>query len=82
MFVVSETQLKYHRPSQLDDLLHVSAAMQDKGRASLVIAQQAWRLEADGSRTLLCEGTIRIGWVQAASLKPERIPTSILELLS
>jgi acyl-CoA thioester hydrolase len=82
MFVVSETQLKYHRPSQLDDLLHVSAALQDKGRASLVIAQQAWRLETDGSRTLLCEGTIRIGWVQAASLKPERIPTSILELLS
>ena len=82
MFVVSETQLKYHLPAQLDDLLQVSAALQDKGRASLVIAQQAWRLEAEGRRTLLCEGTIRIGWVQAVSLKPERIPTSILELLS
>jgi acyl-CoA thioester hydrolase len=31
---------------------------------------------------LLCEGTIRIGWVQAASLKPDRIPSSILERLS
>ena len=82
MFVVSETQVKYHRPAQLDDLLQVSARLQDKGRASLVIAQQAWRLEADGSHTLLCEGTIRIGWVQAHSLKPERVPTSILELLS
>ncbi|MFY8193151.1 MAG: YbgC/FadM family acyl-CoA thioesterase, partial [Limnohabitans sp.] len=59
MFVVSETQLKYHRPAQLDDLLQVSAQLQDKGRASLVIAQQAWRLESDQSRTLLCEGTIR-----------------------
>ena len=56
--------------------------LQDKGRASLVIAQQAWRLEPDQSRTLLCEGTIRIGWVQAQVLKPERIPSSILELLS
>ena len=82
MFVVSETQVKYHRPAQLDDLLQVSARLQDKGRASLVIAQQAWRLEADGSHTLFCEGTIRIGWVQAHSLKPERVPTSILELLS
>ena len=82
MFVVSETQLKYHRPAQLDNLLQVSAQLQDKGRASLVIAQQAWRLEPDLSRTLLCEGTIRIGWVQAQVLKPERIPSSILELLS
>ena len=82
MFVVSETQLKYHRPAQLDNLLQVSAQLQDKGRASLVIAQQAWRLEPDLSRTLLCEGTIRIGWVQAQVLKPERIPSSIVELLS
>jgi acyl-CoA thioester hydrolase len=82
MFVVSETQLKYHRPAQLDDLLQVSAQLHDKGRASLVITRQALRLEADHSRTLLCEGTIRIGWVQAQALKPERIPSSILEILS
>ena len=82
MFVVSETEVKYHRPAQLDDMLQVSAKLHTKGRASLVIAQQAWRLEDDGSHTLLCEGTIRIGWVQAHSLKPERIPSSILELLS
>lgn len=82
MFVVSETQLKYHRPAQLDDVLQVSAALHSKGRASLVITQQAWRLEADGRNTLLCEGTIRIGWVLAQSLKPERVPTSILELLT
>jgi acyl-CoA thioester hydrolase len=82
MFVVIDTQLKYHRPAQLDDLLHVSADMQDKGRASLVIAQQAWRPENDGGNTLLCEGTIRIGWVNAAKMKPERIPSTLLELFS
>jgi acyl-CoA thioester hydrolase len=79
MFVVAETQLKYHRPAQLDDLLTVNASLLNKGRSSLVIAQQAWR-HAD-SPVLLCEGTIRIGWVQAASLKPDRIPPSILERL-
>lgn len=79
MFVVVETQLKYHRPAQLDDLLTVNASMLNKGRSSLVIAQQAWR-QAD-TPVLLCEGSIRIGWVQASTLKPERIPTSILERL-
>jgi acyl-CoA thioester hydrolase len=31
--------------------------------------------------TLICEGTIRIGWVDAASLKPARIPANILDRL-
>lgn len=79
MFVVVETQLKYHRPAQLDDLLSVNATMLNKGRSSMVIAQQAWR-QAD-TPVLLCEGSIRIGWVQASTLKSERIPTSILERL-
>ena len=79
MFVVVETQLKYHKPAQLDDLLTVNASLLSKGRSSLVIAQQAWRQATEP--VLLCEGTIRIGWVQAASLKPDRIPPSILERL-
>ena len=31
--------------------------------------------------TLICDGTIRIGWVDAASLKPARIPAHILDSL-
>ena len=80
MFVVVETQLKYHKPAQLDDLLSVNASLLSKGRSSLIITQQAWRQAAQPM--LLCEGTIRIGWVQAASLKPDRIPSCILERLS
>ena len=81
MFVVSETQVKYHRPAVLDDTLRVTAGLMESGRASLVIGQQAWRVAPDGSEVLLCEGSIRIGWVDAASLKPARIPSSILERL-
>jgi acyl-CoA thioester hydrolase len=77
MFVVSETAVKYHRPAQLDDLLRVTARLSEGGRASLVIAQQAWRGD-----TLLCEGTIRIGWVDESTLKPARIPPSVLERLT
>ena len=83
MFVVSETTVKYHRPAKLDDQLCVTATLAEGGRASLVIAQQAWlthpKAQAD---TLLCEGTIRIGWVDAATLKPARIPSSVLERLT
>lgn len=77
MFVVSETAVKYHRPAKLDDQLRVTANLAEGGRASLVIAQQAWLGE-----TLLCEGTIRIGWVDAATMKPARIPSSVLERLT
>lgn len=80
MFVVSETTLKYHRPARLDDELLVTARLLEAGRASLTIAQQAWRKTADQPE-LLCEGRIRIGWVAAASMKPERIPNTVLEAL-
>ena len=79
MFVVSETSLSYHRPARLDDELIVTARLIEKGRASLIIRQQVL-LKSEHS-ALLCEGTIRIGWVDAASLKPARIPAHILDLL-
>ena len=38
--------------------------------------------EANGvGATLICDGSIRIGWVNAASLRPARIPASILDRL-
>lgn len=76
MFVVSETQLRYLATARLDDELLVTARLQDAGRASLIIAQQAVR-----GGTVLCEGTIRIGWVDATTLRPLRIPANILEAL-
>lgn len=78
MFVVSETQIKYHRPARLDDELIVTAALQESGRAALVIDQQATHKE---SGVLLCQGSIRIGWVDAQTLRPSRIPTAIIEKL-
>jgi len=81
MFVVSETSLKYHRPAQLDNLLTVTAELAEAGRATLTLRQQAW-LEVPGLvPQLLAEGTIRIGWVDSITLKPGRIPATILKAL-
>ena len=80
MFVVSEASIKYHRPARLDDELLVTAQLLESGRASLTIGQAAFK--RDGANPLLlCEGSIRIGWVDAISLKPARIPNHVLETL-
>ena len=76
IFVVTDTAVRYRQPARLDDELLVTAALQSVGKASLIIAQQA-RLRRNDA--LLAEGTIRIGWVEAATLKPGRIPPMILE---
>ena len=80
MFVVTDTTLRYHQPARLDDQLLVSVTPQDIGRATLTLQQEA-RLLTPTGQTLLCEGTIRVGWVNSSSLKPARIPSLILELL-
>jgi len=78
MFIVGETTVRYLRPARLDDELLVSARLEEAGRASLAIAQQARHRAGD---ELLCEGRIRIGWVDIASLRPARIPPILLEFL-
>jgi acyl-CoA thioester hydrolase len=81
-FVVSETQLKYHRPSRLDDELLVTADLRQLGTASLIIGQRVLS-KTEQERTgaaapvLLCEGTIRIGWVDASTLRPARLPAQV-----
>jgi acyl-CoA thioester hydrolase len=77
IFVVSETSVRYLRPARLDDELIVTARLQEAGRASLIIGQQAFSAD----RAVLCEGTVRIGWVDAATLKPGRIPPMILQAI-
>lgn len=84
MFVVTTTQVKYHRPARLDDVLWVSARVLEAGRASLTIEQTA-RLQNStlgGDTALLCEGNIRIGWVDASTLRPQRIPSVIIDALN
>ena len=79
MFIVSATDMRYHRPSRLDDLLWVSAHPMQVGRASAVIVQTARLGHAEGP--LLAEGTIRLGWVDSEHLQPARMPAGLLALL-
>jgi len=86
-FVVTQTQLQYHRPARLDDLLLVTARVVDTGRASMTIEQSALLKPqqsdagSDAQAELLCSGTIRIGWVDDRHLRPQRIPPAVLAAL-
>jgi acyl-CoA thioester hydrolase len=76
IFVVTQTALRYLRPAKLDDVLQVSAEVLETGRASMRLVQQARRGEE-----LLCEGDIRIGCVDAATLRPRRFPDPLMQAL-
>ena len=82
MFVVGAAALDYHRPARLDDQIEVTARIAELGRASLVLEQQAWLLDQGARAQLLCEGRIRIGWVDAVLMKPARIPVTVLQVLN
>lgn len=73
MFVVADTSVRYLEPARLDDWLHISVQIVDSGRVSITLQQEARR---DGA--LLAEGSIRIGYVDAATFRPRRIPSDIL----
>ncbi|MFM6985199.1 MAG: tol-pal system-associated acyl-CoA thioesterase [Hydrogenophaga sp.] len=83
MFVVSDCRVSYRQSARLDDVLLVSATPVEIGKASLTIAQSAHLLaqQADTAPRLLCEGSIRIGWVEAATQRPQRIPPAVLQAL-
>lgn len=76
IFVVSETRIRYLSPARLDDWLNVSVELRESGRASMTLFQQA----RCGER-VLAEGEIRIGCVDAATFRPSRIPSFLLQAL-
>jgi acyl-CoA thioester hydrolase len=81
MFVVSDAQVRFLKSARLDDELLVTTSLQEAGRASMTIHQEA-RLHQGGESTRLCSATIRASWVDSATLKPARIPAQILHVLT
>ena len=76
MFVVADVQVRYLVPARLDDLLRVTVKVLANRHASIQIEQQAWRGE-----TLLAEGSVRVGCVDANTLRPRRMPAAVLDAI-
>lgn len=84
IFVVSGIELKYLRSARLDDQLLVTAQLSEMGRSSFTLQQEArlvGQAVTDAAPVVLCNGHVRIGWVDGATMKPMRLPPQLLEAL-
>jgi acyl-CoA thioester hydrolase len=77
VFVVVEAHAEFKRPARMNDLLEITASLVEHG-ATQVTFEQAVRRAGE----TLVAGRIRAACVDAASFKPRRIPTDILEALT
>jgi acyl-CoA thioester hydrolase len=77
LFVVADARVRYLRPARLDDTLAVTVALHEAQRATLALAQQAWRGD-----TLLADGVIRVGCVDAESWRARRIPRAVVQRIT
>lgn len=68
-FVVKHCAVDYHAPAVLDDVIELTMSIEKLGRASVQLLQQAKR-----GATLLTTARVKIGCVDAATLKPRAIP--------
>ena len=69
IFVVKHASIDYHAPAKLDDVLNLTLSIEKLGRASVQFTQQAWRGEV-----LLASASVKVGCVDAATLRPRSLP--------
>ena len=69
IFVVKSASIDYHAPARLDDELNLSLSIDRLGKASVQFVQQAWRDDV-----LLCRALVKVGCVDAATLRPRPVP--------
>lgn len=68
-FVVRSASVEYLGAARLDDQLTLRLNIEKLGRASVQFAQQAWRGDS-----LLASANVKVGCVDAATLRPRSIP--------
>ena len=75
IFVVAEVNVRFAAPARLNDLLVVTAQLLNLTRVSFDIAQNIYRGSIDGE--LLTEGRVKAAYLDADSMRPKRMPSSL-----
>ncbi len=70
--------LKISQEIRLSPLQNMRSMLSNKEHVNSSLLQASEPLRADA---LVCQGTICIAWVDSASLKPGRIPSTLLEAI-
>ena len=76
IFVVTEVQVKFLAPARLNDQLIVSARLTNLSRVSFDIEQNIYRDTIDGEQ--LIGGTVKAAYLDADTMRPKRLPPSLL----
>ncbi len=77
IFVVAEVNVKFHAPARLSEDLVVTAALLARTRVSFDIEQEIYRGTLGGERLL--SGIVKAAYLDADSMRPQRLPPSIFE---
>ena len=76
MFVVQDVKVRYIQPARLDDHLQATVTIAEVRGASMIMQHGVLRNDE-----VLAEGTVRIACVDRDTLKPRRLPGTMLEKL-
>jgi len=76
LFIVRELRVNYLRPAQVDDMLTVTAAIDNLGRAQFTLDQRVLR-----GADLLVQGSVNLACVSVEGLKPARVPPRLYAAL-
>ena len=83
IFVVKSTAVDYHAPAKLDDELKLTVVVRRVGKASIQFTQEAWRIDSNGGEPqLLATGDIKVGCVDAKTVRPSAIPDEVAKKLT
>ena len=84
LFTVVSIQVDYRAPARLDDELEITCEPRAEGPASLRFAQRIYRTAPGHAAraALLLEAQVRVACVDAASLRPRRLPQFVREAVS
>jgi acyl-CoA thioester hydrolase len=75
LFAVTSVAIRYLKPARFEDLLVVTSELTRLGGASMSFSQTIRRESADGE--LLCDAEVRAACLDADSMRPRAMPTSL-----
>jgi acyl-CoA thioester hydrolase len=82
LFTVVSVQVDYRAPARLDDELEITCEPRAEGAATLRFAQRIYRTGDARRAALLVEAQVRVACVDAATLRPRRLPQFLREALA
>jgi len=76
-FVVVSTEAEFVRAAKFNEQLVATAGLKSCARATFEINQEIYRNDLDGD--LICRGTVRAAFINTETLKPVRLPESLVK---